>query len=484
MKARIISLVIPLVFALVAALTLLAWVRWGGGRWENITARVPDASAMGPAPTCQQQQAGKLQSNTSSPSPAPVQTTGTTASAGSATVVDLPGAWPCFRGAHFDNISSESTPLAKSWGAQGPPKLWSIDLGEGYAGAAVLHGRVYVLDYDEQAQADALRCLSLASGQELWRRAYPDDVKRNHGMSRTVPAVTDKYVVTLGPKCVLMCTDAISGVVKWQDDLVKQFNTTVPPWYDGQCPLIDGDRVIVAPAGTALLVAMDLATGKVIWQTPNPRNWQMTHSTVMPVAYGGQRMYVYCASDGVVGVSAKDGSILWETTDWRVSTATIPTPVPVGDGKLFITGGYNSGAIMLQLTQDGGHIGVKTLFRLPANICSSDQQTPIFYQGHLYVVITGGQLVCLDLNGRQLWASGLGRRFGLGSYLLASGTLYLLNDTGTLTMVAATPTGYQQLAQAKVLDGHDSWGPMALAGGRLLVRDSTKMVCLDVKSKE
>ena len=38
-------------------------------------------------------------------------------------------------------------------------------------------------------------------------------------------------------------------------------------WYAGQCPLIDGDRVILAPAGKALLIAVQLATGKVIWQS-------------------------------------------------------------------------------------------------------------------------------------------------------------------------------------------------------------------------
>ena len=42
--------------------------------------------------------------------------------------------------------------------------LWSIELGEGHAGAAVRDGRVYVLDYDRQAEADVLRCLSLADG--------------------------------------------------------------------------------------------------------------------------------------------------------------------------------------------------------------------------------------------------------------------------------------------------------------------------------
>jgi len=36
------------------------------------------------------------------------------------------------------------------------------------------------------------------------------------------------------------------------------------------------------------------------------------------------------------------------------------------------------------------------------------------------------------------------------------------------------------LATAKVLAGHESWGPMALAGDRLIVRDLTTMRCLDV----
>ena len=52
--------------------------------------------------------------------------------------------------------------------AQDGPQLWSVELGEGYAGPAVWAGRVYVLDYDRLASADALRCLSLADGK-IWR---------------------------------------------------------------------------------------------------------------------------------------------------------------------------------------------------------------------------------------------------------------------------------------------------------------------------
>jgi outer membrane protein assembly factor BamB len=58
--------------------------------------------------------------------------------------------------------------------------------------------------------------------------------------------------------------------------------------------------------------------------------------------------------------------------------------------------------------------------------------------------------------------------------------LALQGDEGTLHTVEAVPSGYRELARANVLDGHDCWGPMALAAGRLLVRDLTTLVCLDV----
>jgi outer membrane protein assembly factor BamB len=57
-----------------------------------------------------------------------------------------------------------------------------------------------------------------------------------------------------------------------------------------------------------------------------------------------------------------------------------------------------------------------------------------------------------------------------------------MNDAGALTLAEATPAGYVQLAGAKVLDGPDSWGPMAIASGRLILRDLTRMVCLDIVS--
>ena len=396
----------------------------------------------------------------------------------------LPGAWPQFRGPNRDGISPETQALLHAWTAAGPAELWSIDVGDGYAGAAVLNGRVYVMDYDRDRKQDALRCLSLADGREIWRYAYSVSVKRNHGMSRTVPGVNDKFVVGLGPKCHVVCVDAMTGQLRWGLDLVRQYGATVPPWYAGQCPLIDRGTVVLAPGGrNALLLALDGQTGQVLWQTPNPHGWKMTHSSVIPMQFEGQRMYLYCANNGVVGVSADTGAILWETADWKISLATVPSPLALEGGRVFLSGGYNAGSLMLQLKKQGGLFLAQTAFRLDASVFGATQHTPVLFDNHIYGVRPDGRFVCLNLDGKTAWASDSTQQFGLGSFLLSDGVIFAMNDSGVLRLIQATPEKYNLLAQAQVLKGRESWAPMALAGGRLLARDLTRMVCLDVAKR-
>ena len=395
---------------------------------------------------------------------------------------DLPGDWPRFRGPDGDGISPATTRLAREWGSAGPKKLWSIPVGEGYAGAVVHAGCVYLMDYDREKQNDALRCLSLADGREIWRFAYPNKVKRNHGMSRTVPAVTDQQIVTIGPKCHVACLDRATGKLLWTHDLVREYGTTVPQWYAGQCPLVDGDRLILAPAGTnALVAAIDMATGAEIWRSPNPNGWKMTHVSVVPMVLGTTKMYLYCGSGGVAGVSAADGSILWETPEWRISLATVPSPVVLDGGRVFLTGGYGAGSMLIQLKESEGKVAVETVYRLKPEVFGATQHSPAYYQGYLYGIRADGQFTCLDPgSGEVRWTSDPKIKFGLGPFVIADGLVLALTENGELHLMAATPNAFQPMASAKILDGHEAWGPLCIADGRLIARDLTTMVCVDL----
>ena len=138
---------------------------------------------------------------------------------------------------------------------------------------------------------------------------------------------------------------------------------------------------------------------------------------------------------------------------------------------------------MLELEEHQGSLAPKVVFRLPAQVFGADQQTPIFYNGALYGIRPGGELACLDPQGKVLWTSGPGRRFGLGPLVIADGKLYAMNDSGLLTMARATPESFQALGQARILEGQDAWGPLAIAGDRLIARDLTRLVCVDIGKK-
>jgi outer membrane protein assembly factor BamB len=406
---------------------------------------------------------------------------------------EIKESWPRFRGADFDNISKENIPLADSWSDEGPEILWSVDLGEGHAGPVVSSGRVYLLDYDEEKRADILRCFSLDDGKEIWRRGYDLFVKRNHGMSRTIPAVTDKYVVTIGPKCHVMCVDAETGDLKWGIDLVNDHGAEVPLWYTGQCPLIDNDLAVIAVGGNALVIAVNCETGEIVWEAPNPNNWKMSHSSVLPFTVLGKRMYVYCAIGGIVGISAEEddaGQIIFESRLWN-NNVIAPSPVYLGEGKFFLTAGYGAGSLMLSLKSENGVFAGESLQKLkPEEGMASEQQTPIFYKGHLFCILPKdagplrNQFVCChpDDCSQFVWASGKTNRFGLGPYIVADDKFFILSDDGILTVLKASEREYIQLAQAKILEGVDAWGPLAIVNGRLLARDSRRLVCVDLRA--
>lgn len=396
----------------------------------------------------------------------------------------ITASWPGFRGPNRDGILEDTTvALARQWPVEGLPELWRVELGEGYAGAAVHQGRVYLIDYDMEKQRDAVRCLSLDDGREIWRYSYPVRIKRNHGMSRTVPAVNDNYVVTMGPKCHVVCLDATTGTFKWMIDLAAEYGTREPLWYAGQCPLIAGETVILAPVGIeTLMMAIKLETGEVVWETPTFDRWQMTHTSILPMTFGDKAAYVYSANEGLAAVSAHDGTILWNTDAWRLRIG-VASPIDAGDGRVFISGGYNRGSMMFQIEQSPEGFMPKILFEHKPEVFGSDQQTPIYFDGFIYGVRPDKQLVCMDVEGKILWTSGSENRYGLGPYIIANGLIYILDDEGILSLIRANPDRFERLAQTKVLDGHESWGPPALVSGRLIVRDLTTMVCVDVSER-
>ncbi len=396
--------------------------------------------------------------------------------------------WPQWRGPDRNNISTE-TGLLRTWPAGGPKVLWETSVAQGYAGVSIKDGLAYINDYDEDKKEHAVRCLSLDDGTEVWRWSYKVNIRPNHGITRTVPAVGNALVFSLDPKCKLHALDAKTGKLVWQKNLVQDYKTTIPQWYAGQNPLLDGDRVLVATGGDALVVAFDQATGNEVWKSPNPDNDLMSHASLMPATIGGVKQYLYLTMNKVVGVAAADGQLLWNSP-FTARMAAAPSPLYVGDGKVFVTAGYEAGSVMYEIKKSAAGFSAEPLFQLTSTQFNSEVHTPILYKNHMFAVSSKkrGQFTCLDLNGKIVWQSPVDsgnpegtRTFELGGFILADGMFYILDGvSGILRLVEANITGYKELASAQILEGHDVWGPPALSDGKLIIRDMGRMVCLQV----
>ncbi len=396
--------------------------------------------------------------------------------------------WSGFRGDNRNNISPNETRLAESWSTSGPIKLWEQALGDGHAAAAIHKGFVYVLDYDEQRSMDMLRCFNLDTGDEIWQTGYSNPMKRNHGRSRSIPYVTDDCVVSLGPRGHLMAVKTDDGSFLWGKSLGAEYESEIPLWYTAQCPIVVDGKVLTAICGMDVLIeAFDCLTGETVWSIPNEVKYKMSHSSIIPVNLAGVEHFVYAALGGIVGFTA-DGQLLW-IESWEPAVVA-PSPVQTSENLLFLTAGYGVGSMILRVTSESSEWKTgKILQRAPTEGMACEQQTPLFYNGKIYGILPKDagphreEFCCSDEKGNLLWTSGPLTRFGLGPWVVADDKFLILKDNGELFMADASTNSWQVLDSAHVINGVDAWGPLAIAGGFLLMRDSTRLVCLDLREE-
>ncbi len=391
--------------------------------------------------------------------------------------------WPQFRGAQRDGIAQGSG-LARSWSPEGPPVVWETAVGQGYSAPSVVGDKVYLNDYDEEKSVWMVRCLALDSGDELWRYTVKKKIRPNHSITRSAPATDGGFVFAIDPKCELHCLDARDGSLIWKKFLPEEYDSQIPAWYNGQCPLIEKDRIVIATGGRAVMAALEKSTGEPIWETPNPAGHLLSHSSVMPVEIDGVKQYAYTTFDGLLGVDAESGKLLWHFP-WKFNTAVSTSPLHLGNGQFLLTAGYHARTVACQVKHEGDQWTTAEISSQPppTNGWNSEVHTPIHYGDYVYGVgkRRRGLWTRLDLEGNEVWTSDRKASFGMGGYTLADGMFYVLEGkTGTLRVLDADADEYKELASVKVLEGPDVWAPPVIAHGRLLMRDLGKLVCIDI----
>jgi outer membrane protein assembly factor BamB len=396
--------------------------------------------------------------------------------------------WPQFLGPERTGKIVDSNFKGKL-GGDGPKELWKIDVGEGFGGAAVSKGEVFILDREDD-ENDIVRCFDLKTGKEKWSSKYKNAGRFSHNGSRSIPAVDDKYVFTMGCMGDVVCTNRKDGKTVWHKNLKADWKSKPEGWGFGQSPILYKDTVIFAPLSkVAGVVALDKSTGKQIWKTADIGSKDGYASPIL-IDLLGQKMLIQQSSDTVAGLDPDSGKSLFSYKGYQVRWA-IPAPVKVSEDMLFLSGGYGAGSAMIKLKKSGSGITVEELFTIKKK--GSQIHAPIFYDGYLYANFNENDnlkkkakkqgLTCIDLKGNIKWNTGEKPNLGRGSVILINDYLFAMDgNSGELILSQANPNGYKEISRHKVLTGKGKkiWSPMAFVDGLLVVRDQGEMKCLKI----
>lgn len=418
--------------------------------------------------------------------------------------------WPQYLGPNRDGTSNQ-TGILRSWPEAGPKVLWSVNVGPGYGGPVIKDGRVYLLDRDDKT-GDILRCFDFSDGKELWKYSYDAPGSVMFPGSRSVPAVDGDYVYSCGHNGDLYCINVNNHTPVWNKNIWTDFGgTRLPIWAISQCPLIYKDLCIVASqAPDAGVVAYNKLTGEVVWKTPNLGDESYASPSIVRID-GKDHVAMVISSTNpighselpqrlgrIVGIDPLLGNILWEYDQW-LCHISVPSALDAGNNKVIVAGGYEHGVVMIEVVKnDAGTYDVKELFK--HNDFGDHTKPPILHDGYFYAQFTTNSrrdgLVCMDMNGNIMWKTMRAPLFDKGSMILADGVILATDGRNSLYVIEPSPEGFKPLASAEVLapggagdndpmasrtgGAAQSWAPIALADGKLLIRDQNRMLCVKV----
>lgn len=354
--------------------------------------------------------------------------------------------WPEFRGPTGQGHVRGRLPI--EWSAT-KNVVWKQAIpGVGWSSPIVDDGRIFltaaiaVAGPNRKDQSLRALALDVVSGRILWDR----EVFRQDGSS--VEALHDKAShanptpITDGQRVYVhfgaQGTAALDrqGNVLWRNADLKYRQ-----WHgNGGSPVLVDDLLIFNCDGADVqfIVALDRATGRVVWKTERNIDVERRYSYCTPllIHVDGQAQLISPAAGAVMAYEPRTGKEIWRV---RLDDGYSNVPRPVfGHGLVFVSNSTDHPHLLA--IRPGGQ-GDVTATRIAWRMRRAVPLTssPLLVGDELYMVSDTGVATCLQATtGKVHWRERLGGEYS-ASPLHADGKVYFQSDDGTATIIKAGP---------------------------------------------
>jgi outer membrane protein assembly factor BamB len=380
--------------------------------------------------------------------------------------------WPRWRGPNGDGISMETNWDPEAL-AGGPKILWNVDVGVGHSNVAIKDGFLYTMG--RVGRENVIFCLDTDNGEEIWRHS----LEEKYHESQSTPTIDGKYIYAITYEGIIVCLKAKNGKLQWKKDLVNDFESPPSRFGFATSPVIEGDLVIL---NAKTCIALNKKTGEKVWITEMHEEamYQDYYATPVIYTHEGRKCALIFSGRGLFSVGVMTGEKMWYY-EWKIPGYPNAVDPVVFNNKVFIAsaGDTSNESVCLEIIDNEPNVLWKN-----SNMGAS-WTTGLLINGYLYGSDGWSGYIplrCLDFNsGSIMWEE----EMRVASLISADGNLIILEEDGTLHIVEATSSSYQEISSCDVLDGEEKfrkfWTPPVLCNGKIYCRNyDGDLVCIDV----
>lgn len=315
--------------------------------------------------------------------------------------------WPQWGGPQRDCVWHEDGIVEKLPTDGLLPRVWSVEVAEGYSGPAVANGRVFLTDRISDGEFERLLCFDAETGKALWKHQYFVRYTISYAFGpRATPVVDGDRVYFVGAQGDMFCMNVEDGAILWQKNFEKDFGTEMPVWGMAASPLVDGDKLITLVGGknNGLVICFDKHTGKELWRSLDDPG--IGYCPPVIYEFAGRRQLIIWHPKAVSSLDPETGTVLWEVP-WAIKAGLcVPMPRKLDD-RLFLTSFYE-GPHMLKVGADHADILWKGngVNEQQTDKLHSIMPTPVVTENNIFGICSYGQLRCLKTStGERIWES-------------------------------------------------------------------------------
>jgi outer membrane protein assembly factor BamB len=395
--------------------------------------------------------------------------------------------WPQWRGPGLNGVSNEKN-LPLKWTTE-ENVAWKVPMPDRSGSTPIIwRDRIFL----NVADGDSLFlwCLNKSNGEVLWKRPLGDgNVKmRKQNMSSPSPVTDGRNVYVMTGTGILKGFE-FTGKELWARDIQKDYGQFGLNWGYASSPLLHEDSLYIQVLhgmrtdDPSYVMRIDTKTGKTLWKVDRPtsaiRESPDSYTTPALLRYGKTTEIVITGGDCVTGHDPATGKELWRANglnpDNDGSYRIVASPI-IFDNIIYAPTRIRP----LLALKAGGRGDITSSHVLWSTANGPDVPTPVTDGKYFYVVNDRGVMFCLDAKtGAEVYAQ---QRIKSGTYsgspVLADGKIYVTNEDGLTTVVAAGPK-FEVLAE-NPLNEYVLSSP-AISDGQIFIRTAQHLYAIGKK---